>query len=83
MHASWNGATEVASWRVLAGRSPGSLAARTTIRATGFETSTTLPQKYAYVAVQAVDSAGQVLGTSPTVHVISYAASLPSSGGSG
>jgi hypothetical protein len=78
VHASWNGATEVSWWRVLAGTHPGSLAAQTTIRATGFESSTTLPAKYAQVAVQGLDSAGHVLGTSRTVQVISYAASLPS-----
>jgi Arylsulfotransferase (ASST) len=77
VHASWNGATEVASWRMLAGQYPGSLAAQATIRAIGFESSTTLPQKYAYVGAQALDSAGHVLGTSQTVRVISYAASLP------
>ena len=50
-------------------------------RSSGFESSTTLPVKYAYVAVQALDSAGHVLGTSQTVSVIGYAASLPSAGG--
>jgi hypothetical protein len=84
VHASWNGATGVASWRVLAGkRAPGSLTAQATIPAGGFESSTTLPVKYARVAVQALDSAGHVLGTSPTVQPISYAASLPSPGSSG
>ena len=83
VHASWNGATEVASWRVLAGEHPGSLSAQTTIGATGFESSTILPKKYAYAAVQALDSAGQVLGASHTVQTISYTASLPSSGRSG
>ncbi|MGH2855550.1 MAG: arylsulfotransferase family protein, partial [Solirubrobacteraceae bacterium] len=77
VHASWNGATDVSRWRVLAGKHPGALAAQTTIPADGFESSTTLPLKYAYVAVQALDSTGQVLGTSRTVGVISYAASLP------
>ena len=76
VHASWNGATEVASWRVLAGKRSGSLLAQATIPASGFESSTTLPEKYAYVAVQALDSAGHVLGTSQTVQAISYAASL-------
>ena len=76
VHASWNGATGVASWRVLAGKHPGSLAAQATIPVSGFESSTTLPAKYAYVAVQALDAAGHVLGTSKTVRVISYAASL-------
>ena len=77
VHASWNGATEVAWWRVLSGKQRGSLAVQTTIRATGFENSTTLPEKQAFVAVRALDSAGKVLGTSQTVAVISYAASLP------
>lgn len=76
VHASWNGATGVASWRVLGGKHSGSLAAQTTIPASGFESSATLPQKYAYVSVQALDSAGHVLGTSRTVATISFAASL-------
>ena len=83
VHASWNGATEVASWRVIAGKSPASLAARATIPASGFESSTTLPEKYARVAVQALDSTGHVLGASRPVRVISYAASLPTPGHSG
>jgi hypothetical protein len=78
VHASWNGATDVASWRVLAGQHPGSLTTRATLRAGGFESSTTLPEKHAYVAVQALDSAGHVLGASQAAGVISYAASLPS-----
>jgi hypothetical protein len=76
VHASWNGATEVASWRVLAGRQAGPLTALASIPASGFESSTTLPAKYARVAVQALDSAGRVLGSSQTTHVISYATSL-------
>jgi hypothetical protein len=83
VHASWNGATEVASWRVLAGGHPDSLSVQTTIGSTGFESSTILPKKYAYAAVQALDSAGQVIGASHTVQTISYAASLPSAGRSG
>jgi Arylsulfotransferase (ASST) len=83
VHASWNGATEVASWRVLAGRTPASLAAQATIPASGFESATTLPEKYARVVVQALDSAGHVLSTSRPVRVISYAASLPTSRHSG
>ena len=83
VHASWNGATAVSSWRVLAGKHRGSLIAATTIGATGFESSTTLPQRYDYVAVQALDLAGRAIGTSQTARVISYAASLPSSGQAG
>jgi hypothetical protein len=83
VHASWNGATEVASWRVLAGEHPSSLRVQSTVGATGFESSTILPKKYAYAAVQALDSVGQVIGASRTVRTISYAASLPSAGRSG
>ena len=77
VHASWNGATDVAAWRLLAGTRSGSLTAQATIPAAGFESSTTLPKKYAYVAAQAVDSSGRQLGVSSTAHVIPYAASLP------
>jgi hypothetical protein len=80
VHASWNGASEVSSWRVLAGRQAGSLGAQATIPADDFESSTTLPQKHAYVAVQALDRAGRVLATSRTAHVVSYAASLSTPG---
>jgi hypothetical protein len=83
VYASWNGASNVASWRVLAGKHGAPLAAQTRIPADGFESSTTLPAKYARVAVQALDSTGRLLGTSKTVDAISYAASLPGSRRSG
>jgi hypothetical protein len=69
VHASWNGATGVAAWRVLAGAHPGSLHAQTTIPASDFESSTILPNMYAYVEAQALDHAGRVLGASPAVRV--------------
>jgi hypothetical protein len=80
VYMSWNGASDVSRWRVLAGKSAGSLAVQATIPAGSFEPSTIVPRKYAYVAVQALDSAGRVLGTSKTAGVISYAASLQSPG---
>jgi hypothetical protein len=80
VHASWNGATDVAAWRVLAGRTPTALIARATLPASEFESSTTLPAKYAYVAVQALDAAGRVLGGSRAVKPIAYAAALPGGG---
>ena len=77
VHMSWNGATGVAAWRVLAGERPGALKPQTTTPASGFESSTILPEKkYPYVAVQALDAAGQVLGTSHTVKPIGFYASL-------
>ena len=79
VRASWNGATDVASWRVLAGNGSGALAAQTVFPASGFESSAILTQKFTRVAVQALNSAGHVLGTSQTTAVTSFAASLPSS----
>jgi hypothetical protein len=70
--ASWNGATDVASWRVLAGSTPSSLTAQATIPDSGFESTVSYPNDYPknkveYVAVQALGAGGQVLGTSATV----------------
>lgn len=64
---SWNGATDVASWRVLAGASSSSLAAVATAAKSGFQTSLTVHTAGPYVAVQALDGSGAVLGTSATV----------------
>jgi hypothetical protein len=80
VHMSWNGATEVASWRVLAGERTAALSAQATIAASGFESSMILPKKQAYVAVQALDAAGHAIGASQAVAVISYDASLPNAG---
>jgi hypothetical protein len=66
--ASWNGSTEVTSWRVLAGPRPGALSQVTGPRTkTGFETDITLPQAYSTVAVQALSTSGKVLATSSSV----------------
>jgi Arylsulfotransferase (ASST) len=67
--ASWNGATNVASWRVLAGSTPATLTPVSSAPKTGFETAIPLSAAAAgpYVAVQALDSTGVVLGTSRTI----------------
>jgi hypothetical protein len=83
VHMSWNGATGVASWRVLAGPRAASLAPQTTITSTGFESQTILPERFAYVAVAALDSGGHVLATSRSVKVGSFASAFPSPGRSG
>jgi len=67
--ASWNGATDVSSWRVLAGPDSASLTPQATMPDSGFESSITFPNAYAYVAVQALGTSGQLLATSPTVAV--------------
>jgi hypothetical protein len=65
--ASWNGATEVASWRVLAGASSAALAPVATAAKSGFQTTITAPTAGPYIAAQALDGAGAVIGTSATV----------------
>ncbi|HEY2536603.1 MAG TPA: arylsulfotransferase family protein [Solirubrobacteraceae bacterium] len=67
VYASWNGATEVASWRVLAGPSPTQLTAVASAPKSGFETTIATPGPAAYVAVQALNAAGAAIGTSPTI----------------
>jgi hypothetical protein len=71
VYASWNGATGVASWRVLGGPAPPSskhpLAAVATAPRSGFETTIATPGPEAYVEVQALNAAGAVLGTSAAI----------------
>jgi hypothetical protein len=65
--ASWNGATEVVRWRVIAGESLATMEPVASRRARGFETALRLDRRYRLVAVEAVDSHGTILGTSPPV----------------
>jgi Arylsulfotransferase (ASST) len=69
VYASWNGATEVASWQVLVGSSPTTLKPAASAAKAGFETAIALPRVAtgSYVAVQALDTAGAVIGTSRTI----------------
>ena len=67
MYASWNGATTVGNWRVLAGTSPTTLAPVTTVTRNGFETAIAMPGPEPYVQVQALDVAGNLLGTSNVI----------------
>jgi EmrB/QacA subfamily drug resistance transporter len=64
VYASWNGATEVVSWRVLAGPDASRLAAVATVAKSGFETAIWLGQSYASFEVQALDARGRAIGTS-------------------
>ncbi len=68
LYASWNGATAVASWRVLAGPSPSALAPLMSAVRAGFESAIALPAGTArYAAVQALDASGAVIGASGAV----------------
>ena len=64
LHVSWNGATEVVRWQVLAGRRAAQLRPVLTVARSGFETVVPVPGRPAYVAVAAVDRKGVVLRTS-------------------
>jgi hypothetical protein len=75
IYASWNGATEVASWNALAGTSPSALAPAGSAPKSGFETTIPLPavSAGAYVEVQALNRAGAVIGVSAAVKVAAAA----------
>ena len=61
-YVSWNGATEVAAWRFLAGEDAGSARSVGEVHWEGFETSADVPDA-PYVAAQALDAHGRVLTT--------------------
>jgi arylsulfotransferase ASST len=65
--ASWNGSTEVARWRVLAGAGPACLRRIAEAAKDGFETAIPAASDARYFAVQALDANGQVLRTSNAV----------------
>jgi EmrB/QacA subfamily drug resistance transporter len=64
VYASWNGATQVASWRVLAGPGAGKLAAVRSAPRSGFETAIPVPQGYRSFEVQALGADRRVIGAS-------------------
>jgi len=66
VYMSWNGATNVASWQVLAGASAGALKPVATATNAGFETTASVAAA-PFVAVQARDFGGAVLATSATI----------------
>lgn len=67
VYMSWNGATGVASWRVLGGSSRTSLQPASVVKRSGFETNVTLPGSVPYVQVQALSPSGAVLASSGIV----------------
>lgn len=68
--ASWNGSTEVAQWQILAGPDASSLKpVGQPYPKTFFETGMSVSGSYATVAVEALNSSGRVLSTSPAVAV--------------
>ena len=64
VYASWNGATELKSWRVLAGAGGGTLTPVATRAKSGFETAIPAPSGSTRFKLQALNTAGHVIGTS-------------------
>jgi hypothetical protein len=67
VYVSWNGATEVASWTVHAGRTSAALTVAGAQRRAGFESVIPVNSDGPYFAVTAHDSSGRQLGQSATV----------------
>jgi len=75
VYASWNGATGVRAWEVLAGASQGKLRVVVAEAARkGFETSIPVAAKGAYFKVKALGAGGKVLRASKTVKLGTVAA---------
>ena len=66
-YVSWNGATEVASWNFYSGSEPTKLHRVGSVRKVGFETTTTVPEYYAYTIAEAVAGNGTALRNSTVI----------------
>ncbi|MBA2510228.1 MAG: arylsulfotransferase family protein [Rubrobacteraceae bacterium] len=78
VHASWNGATEVTSWGILAGPAPDRLKTLGFVPRDGFETSMVVRTDDPYFGVKAVDRRGRTLGRSAAVRPGERASPSPS-----
>lgn len=70
VYVSWNGATEVASWKIMTGTSQTDLTASSLLVArNGFETSAAVNTSVRYGAVEAWDRNGTVIGRTGTINL--------------
>ena len=69
LYASWNGATEVAAWRLETGPRPGRLSAGQAFPRRAFETALAVPHGHLWGRAVGLDAAGHVLGHSKTIRV--------------
>jgi hypothetical protein len=67
VYVSWNGATEVASWKVYAGSKENRLTQAASRRRTGFETAIPVPHDGPYFEAEALDAHGRILGRSSVI----------------
>jgi hypothetical protein len=76
VYASWNGSTPVDSWVVLAGTGTSGMNGVAQVARSGFETAIPLPGATVgpYLAVEALDAGGHVLGVSPAASETGLAA---------
>ena len=68
-YASWNGATDVQAWQLLAGRQATTLTPVISTRARGFESALHSTSAGPYFAVQALDASGAAIGQSQTINI--------------
>jgi hypothetical protein len=66
-YVSWNGATDIAQWRLLGGPAATTLTELVTQPWANFETKLTAQATPAYVQVDALDGSGNVIGRSPVI----------------
>ena len=67
--ASWNGATEVARWQLLAGPRRAAVRPVAEVAKRGFETTLPLPPGARFVVARALGPRGRTLGESPPVQI--------------
>jgi hypothetical protein len=68
-YVSWNGATGIVRWRLLAGSSAQDLAPVGVAERRGFETVIGLPRRARYVAAEAIDGSGATMAASRPMRV--------------
>jgi hypothetical protein len=66
---SWNGATEVAAWQLLAGPTAAALTVADQAPRRGFETTFAAPKGMRFAAAVALDQHGNEVGRSKTIRV--------------
>jgi hypothetical protein len=69
VQTSWNGATDVASWKLLVGSSPSLLTPLTTVPKHGFQTTATVTTSAPYIESWALNANGNELGASAPTRV--------------
>jgi hypothetical protein len=69
VHASWNGSTETAHWRVSAGDEADALTVLKTVATGGFETTIRVAGRPRFVSVTALDASNTPIGVSRVVRV--------------